>query len=159
MCIRDRLWTTFVSGIHYLVPIIILVYLLIIERWTAGSAIFYSVLALMVIMLGQAVYMGGIGSPKQIAIGFLFGFKQILTGMVRGAINMVPVAVAIASAGIIVGSVSSTGLSNAMVEVVEIVSGGNFYILLFMVMILCLCLLYTSPSPRDRQKSRMPSSA
>ena len=135
-----ELWTTFVSGIHYLVPIIILVYLLIIERWTAGSAIFYSVLALMVIILGQAVYMGGIGSPKQISIGFLYGFKQIVTGMVRGAINMVPVAVAIASAGIIVGSVSSTGLSNAMVEVVEIVSGGNFYVLLFMVMILCLVL-------------------
>jgi len=60
--------------------------------------------------------------------------------MVRGATNMVPVAIAIACAGIIVGSVSSTGLSNAMVEVVEIVSGGNFYVLLFMVMILCLVL-------------------
>ena len=51
--------------------------------------------------------------------------------MVRGAINMVPVAIAIGCAGIIVGSVSSTGLSNAMVEVVEIVSGGNYLHLTF----------------------------
>jgi TRAP transporter 4TM/12TM fusion protein len=135
-----KLWPTFIAGIHYLIPIIILIYLLIIERWTAGSAVFYSVLALMVIILGQAVYAGGMGSGRQVVMSLLNGFKQIATGMVRGATNMVPVAIAIACAGIIVGSVSSTGLSNAMVEVVEIVSGGNFYVLLFMVMILCLVL-------------------
>ncbi len=60
--------------------------------------------------------------------------------MIRGAMNMVNVAIAIATAGIIVGAVSSTGLSNAMIEVVEIISGGNIVILLFMVMILCLIL-------------------
>ena len=134
------LWRTFISGIHYLIPIIILIYLLIIERWTAGSAVFYSVLALMTIILGQAIFVGGIGSGNQIAMSLVRGFKQIASGMVRGAINMIPVAIAIACAGIIVGSVSSTGLSNAMVEVVEVVSGGNFYILLFMVMVLCLIL-------------------
>ena len=134
------LWPTFISGVHYLVPIIILIYLLIIERWTAGSAVFYSVLALMAIILGQAVFSDGMVSVRQVLASLLRGFKQIATGMVRGAINMVPVAIAIACAGIIVGSVSSTGLSNAMVEVVEVVSGGNFYILLFMVMILCLVL-------------------
>ena len=135
-----QVWPTFISGIHYLVPIMILIYLLIIERWTAGSAVFYSVLVLMVIIVGQAVYSQGMSSGREIISGILLGIKQITKGMVRGAINMVPVAIAIACAGIIVGSVSSTGLSNAMVEVVEIVSGGNFYVLLFMVMVLCLIL-------------------
>jgi len=135
-----RLWTTFISGVHYLIPIVILVYLLIIERWTAGSAVFYSILALMAIILGQAVYKGKKGSLVQIAKSLWQGLTDITRGMIRGAINMVPVAIAIACAGIIVGAVASTGLSNAMVEVVEIVSGGNFYILLFMVMILCLIL-------------------
>ena len=67
-------------------------------------------------------------------------FNETITGFQKGAINMVPVAIAIACAGIIVGSVSSSGLSNAMVEVVEIVSGGNFYILLLMVMVLLMIL-------------------
>ena len=53
------------------------------------------------------------------------GFKDIIKGMIRGAMNMVNVAIAIATAGIIVGAVSSTGLSNAMIEVVELISGGN----------------------------------
>jgi len=68
------------------------------------------------------------------------GIKDITKGMIRGAMNMVNVAIAIATAGIIVGAVSSTGLSNAMIEVVEIISGGNIIILLLMVMVLCLIL-------------------
>jgi len=46
---------TFLSGIHYLIPIFILVYLLLIERWTAASAVFYSILSLMVIILVREV--------------------------------------------------------------------------------------------------------
>ena len=134
------LLSTFLSGVHFLIPIIVLVHLLIIERWTAGSAVFYSVITLMIIILGQSIKREGISSKNQIFIGIANGFKDIASGMVKGAINMVPVAIAIACAGIIVGSVSSSGLSNAMVEVVEIVSGGNFYILLLMVMVLCLIL-------------------
>ena len=45
------LFQTFLSGIHYLIPIIILVYLLLFLRWTPGSAVFYGILALMAIIL------------------------------------------------------------------------------------------------------------
>ena len=37
---------TFLSGIHFLIPIFVLVYLLLVERWTAASAVFYSILSL-----------------------------------------------------------------------------------------------------------------
>ena len=135
-----KLWPTFLSGVHYLIPILILIYLLIVERWTAGSAVFYSILALIVIIMGRRIFLRQIYSLEDVWLGFLEGLADIFNGMVKGAINMVPVAVAIASAGIIVGAVASTGLSNAMVEVVEIVSGGNFYLLLVMIMLLCLIL-------------------
>ncbi len=131
---------TFLSGLHFLIPIASLVYLLIIERWTAGSAVFYSVLILMLIMLGQGIRSALMVTNETIFKGFVDGLKNIAKGMIRGAINMVSVAVAIACAGIIVGAVASTGLSNAMVEVVEVISGGNFYVLLVMVMLLCLIL-------------------
>ena len=48
--------------------------------------------------------------------------------------------VAVAAADIIVGAVSSTGLSNAMIGVVEAISGGNVYILLGLTAVLCLIL-------------------
>jgi len=135
-----ELGKTFRSGLHFLIPIGLLIYLLIIKRWTAGSSVFYSILAMMAIMIIQKI-----DYRKIINITYVFqqvteGFKDIIRGMIRGAMNMVNVAIAIATAGIIVGAVSSTGLSNAMIEVVEIISGGNIIILLFMVMILCLIL-------------------
>ena len=131
---------TFLSGIHYLLPIILLIYLLIFEQWTAGSAIFYSILCLMLIMILQKLdFRNGI---TFITVGnqILDGCQDIIRGMIKGAMNMTNVAIAIGAAGIIVGAVGSTGLSNAMIEVVEIISGGNIYILLFMVMVLCLIL-------------------
>ena len=46
---------TFLGGIHYLIPIFILVYLLLVERWTAASAVFYSILSLMVIIVVREI--------------------------------------------------------------------------------------------------------
>jgi TRAP transporter 4TM/12TM fusion protein len=131
---------TFRSGIHFLIPIALLIYLLIIKRWTAGTAVFYSILTMMVIMILQKIDYRQLNNFNHILNGVKLGIKDIIKGMIRGAMNMVNVAIAIATAGIIVGAVSSTGLSNAMIEVVEIISGGNIVILLFMVMILCLIL-------------------
>ena len=134
------IWPTFISGIHYLIPIAVLVYLLIIERWTAGSAVFFSILTLAILIIGQRISQRRLGDINDIVLGFWEGCTDVFSGLVRGAVNMIPVSIAIACAGIIVGAVASSGLSNAMVEVVEIVSGGNFYVLLFMVMALCLIL-------------------
>ena len=131
---------TFRSGIHFLIPIALLIYLLIIKRWTAGTAVFYSILAMMVIMILQKIDYHQINNFSHILNGIKFGIIDIIKGMIRGAMNMINVAIAIATAGIIVGAVGSTGLSNSMIEVVEIISGGNIVILLFMVMILCLIL-------------------
>ena len=132
--------STFFSGAHYLLPIILLIYLLIFKKWTAGSAIFYSILFLMLIMILQKINFKQGFSLYCLKAQLIEGFKDIVRGMIKGAMNMTNVAIAIATAGIIVGAVGSTGLSNAMIEVVEVISGGNIYLLLFMVMVLCLIL-------------------
>ena len=133
------LWTVFTGGLHYLIPIVVLVYLLIVERWTAGSAVFYSVVLLMGIIVAQHV----IASRQQgrgVAWGLRAGLLGIRDGLITGARNMIGIAVAVAAAGIIVGSVSSTGLNNAMVGVIEAISGGNVYVLLVLTAALCILL-------------------
>ena len=117
-----------------------MIYLLIIKRWTAGSAVFYSILTMMVIMIIQKIDFKNLNNISLIRKQIFEGLKDISRGMIRGAMNMTNVAIAIATAGIIVGAVGSTGLSNAMIEVVEFISGGNIIILLLMVMVLCLIL-------------------
>jgi hypothetical protein len=53
---------------------------------------------------------------------------------------MITIGVAVATAGIIVGAVSSTGLNNAMVGLVEAIAGNNIYLLLGLTALLCLIL-------------------
>ena len=130
---------TFMSGIHYLVPIGVLIYLLLVMHWTAASAVFYSILSLILIILIKEI----LSSKKEnqlLKIGFINAFNKIITGFEKGAVNMVSVGIAIATAGIIVGAVSSTGLSNNLVIIVEAISGGNIIYLLGLTAFLCIVL-------------------
>ena len=130
---------TFLSGIHYLIPIFILIYLLLIERWTAASSVFYSILSLTVIIIVREIL-----SAKKNNLGPIDGLKlginEIIAGLEKGAINMITVSIAIATAGIIVGAVSSTGLSNNLIVVVEAIAGDNIVILLALTAFLCIVL-------------------
>ena len=56
--------------------------------------------------------------------GLREGYNKVITGLEKGALNMISVAIAIATAGIIVGAVASTGLSNNLIVIVEAISGG-----------------------------------
>ena len=67
-------------------------------------------------------------------------FNQTIVGFEKGALNMVGVGIAIATAGIIVGAVGSTGLSTNLIIVIESIAKDNVTILLFLTIILCLLL-------------------
>ena len=131
---------TFMSGIHFLIPIVVLVYLLMIERWTAGSAVFYSIISLMLIIIAQHVLYAFKTGEEAPVHAFKRALIEIYAGLIAGSRNMIGISVAVAAAGIIVGSVSSTGLNNSLVGIVEAISGGNVYILLILTAVLCLVL-------------------
>ncbi len=135
-----QLGRTFVRGIHYLIPIGLLVYLLAVERWSPASAVFYAILVLFAIILAQPLVEEYRSRDPDFRAALARGISNCLGGMIDGARNMIGVAVAIAAAGIIVGAVSSTGLSNALVGVVETLAGGNVYILLGLTALLCILL-------------------
>ena len=131
---------TFLSGAHHLIPIVILVYLLMVERWSAHSAVFYSIVSLMAIIVARQVVDAVRGGDRTVAGALIEGLKEICAGMVSGARNMIGIAVAVGAAGIIVGAVGSTGLNNAMVGVVEAIAGSNIYLLLGLTAVLCIVL-------------------
>jgi TRAP transporter 4TM/12TM fusion protein len=131
---------TFVSGVHFLIPIVVLIYLLMVERWTAGTAVFWSILVMMGIMVAQHLWAAFQGNGKNLGQAAWEGVVEVYDGMVTGARNMITIGIAVAAAGIIVGSVSSTGLNNAMVGVVEAISGGNVFVMLILTAVMCLIL-------------------
>ena len=130
---------TFINGIHFLIPIFILVYLLLVERWTAATAVFYSILSLMLIIIIKEI-LSSHQKNLRLIDSLKEGYNKIITGLEKGALNMISVAIAIATAGIIVGAVASTGLSNNLIIIVEAIAGDNIIILLLLTALLCIIL-------------------
>jgi len=126
---------TFLSGLHFLIPIFVLIYLLVFLRLTASYSIFYATLALIIVNLIYKLI-----KETNIKDAFKIWFNQTVVGFEKGAINMVAVGIAIATAGVIVGAVGSTGLSTNLIIVIESVAKDNVIILIFLTIVLCLLL-------------------
>ena len=126
---------TFISGIHFLIPIFVLIYTLVYLRFTASYSIFYATITLVLVNLINLLIKNEI---KKDALKEWF--NQTIVGFEKGALNMVAVGIAIATAGIIVGAVGSTGLSTNLIIVIESIAKDNVTILLFLTIILCLLL-------------------
>jgi hypothetical protein len=68
------------------------------------------------------------------------GIVDSLEGLISGARNMIGIGVATAAAGIIVGTISLTGIGFVMSEFVEFISGGHVLIMLILTAVLSLIL-------------------
>ena len=68
------------------------------------------------------------------------GFGDLISALQAAARNMTSVGIATACAGIIVGTVSLTGIGLVMTEIVETASGGNLMLMLLLTALVCLIL-------------------
>src|SRR5690606_38658845 len=68
------------------------------------------------------------------------GIAETITGLQTGARNMVGIAIACGTAGLIVGSITLTGLGLRMTAFVELVSMGNVFIMLLFTAVVCLIM-------------------
>ena len=126
---------TFLSGLHFLIPVFVLIYMLVVMRFTASYSIFFATISLIVVNLAYRLF-----KQKDFKESLRNWFSETVIGFQKGAINMVGVGIAIATAGIIVGAVGSTGLSTNLILVIENIAKDNIVILLFLTIILCLVL-------------------
>jgi len=130
-----NLKNTFLAGLHFLIPIFVLIYLLVFLRFTASYSIFYATIALIFVnLINKLIKQSNFQEALKI------WFNETIVGFEKGAINMVGVGIAIATAGVIVGAVGSTGLSTNLIVVIESVAKDNVVILLLLTIILCLLL-------------------
>jgi len=130
-----NLKNTFLAGLHFLIPIFVLIYLLVYLRFTASYSIFYATIALIFVNLINKLI-----KQSNFKDAFKTWFNQTIVGFEKGALNMVGVGIAIATAGVIVGAVGSTGLSTNLIIVIESIAKDNVAILLLLTIILCLLL-------------------
>ena len=132
-------WPTVRAGLHYLLPIATLIWCLMVEEMSPSLSAFWAIVVLIGLMLTQrglvALFRG-----KPAAGTWRAGFDDVLQGMNDGSRNMIGIGVATATAGIIVGAITLTGLGLRMTEFVEFVSQGNVMAMLLFIAFVCLVL-------------------
>ncbi len=129
------------TGLHFLLPIVVLVWCLMIERLSPGLSAFWATVFMLFILVTQRplqAYFRRENTPLKQELKE--GGLDLIDGLITGARNMVGIGIATAAAGIVVGSVSLTGVGQVMTELIEIVSGGNFVLVLIFTALICLVL-------------------
>ena len=133
-----RFWVEMKKGMHFLLPLLMLLYELIFLQHSAELSVLRAILVLGVIMLLQPVAVARVrGTPLLPALWT--GFKTLVDSLAAGANNMAGVALATASAGIIVGCVSM-GLGQQITSFVEVLSMGNIFLLILITALASLLL-------------------
>lgn len=141
---KDRLpqvWGVFISGLHFLLPVFYLMYTLIVLRMSPQRAAFNGILVLMAIMVVQP-FVKSLWTKKSLNLSENLNtvINDLVVGMVNGAKNMVPIAIATGVAGIVVGSVTLTGIGLILADVIEVLSHGYILAVLVLTAVVCLVL-------------------
>jgi TRAP transporter 4TM/12TM fusion protein len=131
-------WSTFIRGLHFLIPLFFLIFELVIMRHSPQLAAFRAIVVLVILMPVQNIIKAYLnkGSYKE---ALKFSARQIWDALAAGGKNMMGIGVAVAAAGVIVGIVT-LGLGGIITEVIEVISGGNFILILIITAIASLIL-------------------
>ncbi|MFC1664025.1 TRAP transporter permease [Pseudomonadota bacterium] len=129
------------SGLYFLLPVVLLVWCLTVERFSPGLSAFWATVFMLFIVITQRPLMAWFrGNGDRLGQAWQQGIKDLFDGLVNGARNMIGIGVATAAAGIVVGTVTLTGIGLVMTEFVEFVSGGNLILMLVFTAVISLIL-------------------
>ena len=132
---------TIKSGLHYLLPVVVLIWCLVVERFSPGLAAYWASLLMIFVVVTQDMVKNFFrGGTPDYANALRTGLKDTADGLTSGARNMIGIGIATAVAGIIVGTVTLTGIGLVMTEFVEFISGGNLILMLLFTAFISLLL-------------------
>ena len=119
---------TLISGAHYLLPLVLLLYELIVVRHSPELAAFNAIWVMAIVMLLQRPVQAYL-NKQPLGPAFKQSIVEIVSALANGGRNMVSVALATAAAGIIVGVVAM-GLGQLITAIIDTLSMGNIYLML-----------------------------
>ncbi len=135
-----RVGATAVTGLYYILPIVILIWSIVVERLSPGLSAFWATIAMIIVVLTQHPIKAFLRGSGQLGQAFRGGVKDLVAGMIAGSRNMIGIGVATGAAGIIVGTISLTGAHQVVGEFVEFLSGGSLILMLILVAVMSLIL-------------------
>jgi len=120
----------FCEGWYHILPLMVLIYFMFIVAYTPVKSALIAICS--IILINQIV---GIFNPQQ-----RLGLNDFIKAVVKGAKNLVTVAIACAVAGIAVSTITSTGVGLKLTYLVLEMSGGNLLPVLIITAVACLIL-------------------
>ena len=131
---------TAMTGLYYILPIVILIWCIVIERLSPAFSAYWATLAMITVALTQHPLKAMMRGQGNLGGAFKRGWGEWIEGMISGSRNMIGIGVATGAAGIIVGTISLTGAHQVIGELVEYASGGYLMVMLLMVAVMSLIL-------------------
>jgi TRAP transporter 4TM/12TM fusion protein len=143
---------TLFTGFHYIVPLFVLVFLLLVFFWTPGTSAAWSIVSAILLAVFNNFYRARVRFPKgpendsQIGSpyaayqswlanpdGFALrrSWVEVRDALETGARNMAGVAAACACCGMIISVVTLTGLGLKMATFITVAAGDNLLLILF----------------------------
>jgi TRAP transporter 4TM/12TM fusion protein len=129
---------TLIGGAHYLIPIMMLLYELMVVRHSPELAAFNAIWVMAIIMFLQNPIKAYL-KKEPIGEALKRSVIDLFSSLASGARNMVAVALATAAAGIIVGVVAM-GLGQLITSIIDTISGGNIFLMLIITAITSLII-------------------
>src|SRR5690606_18131417 len=117
-------WSVARTGLQFILPIYVLLWCLMVEELSPGLSAFWAVATIMGIVVTQRPIIAACRGGRDFAAAIRLGIADLVEGFNLGARNMIGIGIATATAGIIVGTVTLTGMGLMMTDFVEFISGG-----------------------------------
>jgi TRAP transporter 4TM/12TM fusion protein len=133
-------WPTVRAGLHFFIPIVVLLWCLMVEELSPGLSAFWATATVMAMVPLQPVTLALFRRESTVELALKRGLADLWKGLVLGARNMIGIGVACASAGLIVGVITLTGMGLMMTDFVELVSAGNVLVMLLLTAVICLII-------------------
>ena len=133
-------WPTVRGGLHFFIPIIVLLWCLMVEELSPGLSAFWATTTVMMMVPLQPFVLALFRRESSTEGALRRGCADLWKGLVLGARNMIGIGVACASAGLIVGVITLTGMGLMMTDFVELVSAGNVLVMLVLTAVICLII-------------------
>ncbi len=134
-----RAWDVVRTGLDFMIPLVVLLWCLTVDQLSPGLSAFWGTVAIMGIVATRKLLLA-IFRKQSVPNAISEGWADLIDGLAGGARNMIGIAVATATAGIVVGTVTLTGLGLMMTEFVEFISGGNVIAMLLLIAAISLVL-------------------
>ena len=123
------------NGWYHAIPILVLIVALLAFGLSPNTSAIYAMVCLLAIGIVNTLR-----NEKRLPI------KEVLEALISAAKTTVPVAIACACAGVVIGIVSMTGIGVKFTTIVFRLSGGNLFAMMLMIMIACIIMGMGLPS-------------